>query len=94
MDNYRFEESHWTIRCEGHEFKAIGYEWRGIWGVPVVYFDEQTGDSVCSDVYQVVKGYKVVRECDHIGAEKLNATEIALLESVGCKWTGCWIEKA
>ena len=94
MSNYRFEESHWTVRCNSHEFEAIGYEWRGIWGVPIVYFDETTGEAICSDVYEIIKGYKVVRECDHIGATLLNSTEISILESLGCKWTGCWIEKA
>lgn len=90
----KFEENHWTVNCNGHNYECIGYETRGIFGVPIVYFDEHTNDAICSTVYEVIKGYRIVEEYDNICATKLNNTEIELLKSVGCKYDGCWIKKA
>lgn len=90
----KFDKDVWTVKCNNNLYECIGYELRGIMWVPVVYFDAHTGESVCATVYEIIKKYKVVGENDHIGATRLNNTEIALLESIGCKWTGCWIEKA
>lgn len=87
-----FQSNIWTVNCDGHTYTAIGYETRGIFKVPIVEFDKKTGDSISATVYEIVKGFKNMHNVS-VGADKLNATEIALLESVGCEWTGCWIRK-
>ena len=90
----KFKENRWIVAREGHKYECIGYELRGMFWCPVVYFDKVTGEAVEADIYEIIKGFKVVKENEFIGGTRLNKTEIALLESVGCKWTGCWIVKA
>ena len=89
-----FKPTEWTVDCNGHKYTAIGYETRGIFGVPIAKFDEKTGDAISCTVYEIVMGFKKVNDRDNISGESLNKTEIAMLESVGCEWTGCWIRKA
>lgn len=89
-----YREKHWIVNCNGHEFEAIGYETRGIFGVPIACFDETTGESISCEVYEIVKGFKKVGINEHISASNLNNTEIMLLENVGCTYDGCWIKRA
>ena len=88
-----FKPTEWTVNCNGNKYTAIGYETRGIFGVPIAKFDEKTGDAISCTVYEIIMGFKKMDNAN-IGADRLNATEIAMLESVGCEWTGCWIRKA
>lgn len=87
-----FEQTTWTVKCNGYEYSAIGYENRGIFGAPIACI---IGDACIScTVYEIIKGFKKVTANDNISASRLNSTEIELLETVGCKWTGCFITKA
>lgn len=92
MNNKNFRPEVWTVRCGTNIYKAIGYEQRGIFGVPIaeIFHDE----CISCIVYEIINSLRTVNAVDHISAQKLNAVEISLLKAFGCAWNGCWITKA
>lgn len=86
-----FEATEWQVRCGEHIYKAIGYERRGIFGVPVS--DCIDGHYICCEVYELIKGYRTITPNMHISVGKPNKVELALLKDAGYKYDGCWVTK-
>lgn len=91
-DNYDdIDYDPWTVDANGHKYTALGYEKRGIFGVPVA--DKINGVYICCLVYEIINGYTEVRKGEHYGVSHLNKTEISILKDMGLSYDGCWITK-
>lgn len=90
----QFRPDKWIVRCGEYEFQCIGYEQRGLFLYPIAVQDEESGEYICTTVYEIVMGYIKLDKNTYIGADRLNQTEVSLLEDVGCIWEDqCWITK-
>ena len=85
----KFEKHMRMVKCGDATYQSIGTEWRGMYGVPIACVID--GDYISCTVYQIIKGYHKVRHNEYISANRLNETEIALLEKVGLSYNGVWI---
>lgn len=84
-----FKKELWTVRAHnGQTYEAIGYEMRGIFGVPVA--DCVDGEYIDCTVYEIIHGMIPPRDGLHIGLTRPNDTEIRLLAETGWKYDGCW----
>lgn len=84
-----FRPDPWTIRKNGREYKALGYEKRGIWNVPIADF--LGGVPIQCTIYEITHGIIPAVRDHFISVESPNYVELVLLEEYGWKYDGCFI---
>ena len=88
----KFEYNPWTVKAEnGAKYTAIGYEYRGLWGVPVV--EQCNGEYIQTDVYEIIHGMKTMVEDAYYSITRPNQTELRLLKECGWEYTGAFAHK-
>lgn len=77
-----FEKSEWDVRFGKNVVHAIGYEKRGIFGVPVA--EIRNNQYISVDVIAIEKGYINLHHNAYYGITMPNSEERKILEKLGC----------
>ena len=84
-----FRSDPWTIRTNGKEYKALGYEQRGIFSIPIADFvgDIPIQCTVYEAIHQIIPAEK-----DHFySITRPNNAELVLLKEAGWMYDGSFI---
>lgn len=75
----------WTVIENGFEITCVGYDQRGIYGVPV------TANGICAEVAFIQLG--AYDRGDYISLTRPTSQELAILDACGWEFDGCFAHK-
>lgn len=83
-----FTPDPWMIRKNGRRYKALGYERRGVFNVPIADF--LGGVPIQCTVYEIVHGMIPNERGSYYSVSDPNNVELVLLEESGWNFDGCF----
>ena len=86
-----FRPDNWDVKINGHIVPAIGYDYRGIFGIPVA--EKRNGQYISVSIVAIEKGYIVIDENTHYGLTRPNCEEMRVLENLGLLYSGGFVTK-